>query len=71
MSEYASQNMQVFEHLRKAPITSQEALRLYGCFRLAARIYDLRGRGHNILTARVNNAHGNPYAQYHLLKQAH
>jgi hypothetical protein len=65
------QNAMVLEHLiRRGPITPQEALIFYGCFRLAARIYDLRQVGHHIITTRVMNEHGNPYAEYHLLKQA-
>ena len=37
-----------------------EALREYGCFRLAARINDLRNEGHNIETKTVKfkNRHG-------------
>ena len=64
------QNQQVLDHLRGGPITPIEALNLYGCFRLGARIYELRQAGHNILTRMVTNDYGNPYAQYHLLAQA-
>lgn len=31
-------------------LTPLDALRRFGCFRLAARIHDLKGRGHNITT---------------------
>lgn len=65
-----AQNVMVLEHLRSAPITPIEALARYGCFRLAARVYDLRKAGHQIITTRVINEQGNSYAQYHLLRQA-
>jgi hypothetical protein len=66
----AVQNALVLDHLRRAPLTPIEALRLYGVFRLAARIFDLREMGHEILTTRVINDYGNSYAEYHLLKLA-
>lgn len=41
----------IFDHLkRKGRITPMEALREYGCFRLAARIGELRDAGHQIET---------------------
>jgi hypothetical protein len=64
------QNVLVLDHLKKAPITPIDALHLYGCFRLAARIYELREDGHQIHTNRVLNSDGNPYAEYVLLKLA-
>lgn len=64
------QNELVLDHLRSKPITPRTALRLYGCFRLAARIHDLRQDGHQIITRKVLNEEGNPYAEYHLLRQA-
>ena len=69
-SSIPRQNAMVLEHLRKGPITSIEALMLYGCFRLAARIWDLRQMGHEIYTGRVINDYGNPYAEYHLIRLA-
>ena len=70
MSEYNRQNAMVFAHLRTDSITPREALDLYGIFRLAARIFDLRQAGHQIITLRVRNSEGNPYAEYHMLQQA-
>jgi hypothetical protein len=71
MSEYSYQNSLVMEHLiARGSITPRTALDQYGCFRLAARIYDLRQAGHDIITTRIRNSEGNPYAQYVLLKQA-
>lgn len=39
----------ILRHLREiGPITQADAIREYGCFRLAARIADLRKAGHVI-----------------------
>lgn len=40
-----TQTDQIIEHLKKAPITPLEALNKYGCFRLSARIFDLKEQG--------------------------
>ena len=46
-----TQNNAILEHLKSGKtITPIEALNLYGSFRLAARISDLRQQGHNIVT---------------------
>lgn len=42
------------------------ALDRFGCFRLAARIKDLRDDGHAIATERVTNDHGVSFARYRL-----
>jgi hypothetical protein len=50
-TEGESQCEQILRHLRLfGSITPQTALDDYGCFRLAARIADLRKRGHDIKT---------------------
>lgn len=57
----------ILEHLRaNGYITPMDALR-FGCYRLSARIYDLRGQGYNIITD-DKDADGNPvnYAIYRL-----
>ena len=51
-------------------IEAFEALELYGCFRLAARIKDLRDEGHDIHTERVEVATGKRIAEYTLIKEA-
>ena len=43
----------ILKHLRRGPITAIEALNRYGCFRLAARVKDLRNSGHDIVTEMV------------------
>jgi hypothetical protein len=68
MSE--TQNQQILEHLKKGlTITPLLALNLFGCFRLSARIYDLRQDGHNIIKRTVTSDHGDKhFAEYTLLK---
>ena len=44
-----TQNGLILNHLQTyGSITSKEAVELYGCYRLSARIADLRGMGHEI-----------------------
>ena len=50
-SEKKSQTEMILEYLRKfGEITPLEALSAIGCFRLSARIADLRADGYNITT---------------------
>jgi hypothetical protein len=63
-----SQASDVLSHLRRKPITPMEALGLYGCFRLAARIKDLRDLGHLIGTRTIYK-NKKKYAQYFLVKE--
>lgn len=46
-------------------ITPMDALRLFGCFRLGARIYDLKQKGHKIEKRTVLRG-GKRFAQYRL-----
>jgi len=45
-------------------ITSLEALRLFGCFRLASRISDLRKQGHLIQSAMIETTTGKRVKKY-------
>jgi hypothetical protein len=47
-------------------ITPMDALELCGCFRLSARIADLKKRGYEIITEKVKIAGGKYVARYHL-----
>lgn len=59
-----TQDELVLKHLRESgSITPLEALQLYGCFRLSARIYSLRSRGYDIETDYVTRD-GKIYASY-------
>ena len=60
-----AQETQILNHLKKKSITPIEALNLYGCFRLAARISDLRNDGYNIKTTIIKNGQKR-YAKYFL-----
>ena len=49
-------------------LTPLEALNLFGCFRLGARIADIKGEGYLIRTDRVKDPRtGKYYASYSLL----
>lgn len=65
-----TQTQQIGDHLRSgASLTAMEALDLFGCFRTAARIDELRHSGMNIVTTMVDvvGAHGKArVAQYSL-----
>ncbi len=56
-------------------ITQAEAVSELGCYRLGARIWDLRSRGHGIKRELVTkrNRHGNvcSFAQYSLIEEEH
>jgi hypothetical protein len=59
-----SQTQSILSHLKRhRRITPLEALRAYRCFRLAARIQELRESGHNIVT-RLVHKRGATYAEY-------
>jgi len=47
-------------------ITALEALELFGCFRLAARVHELRREGWQIVERTVETATGKRIAEYSL-----
>ena len=47
-------------------LTQLEAIGLYGAFRLAARVHELKGDGMKIITRMKEDPNGNPYAEYQL-----
>lgn len=61
-----SQCNDILAHLKRGPISAIEALNSYGCFRLAARIKDLREQGYDIETRDLDLPNGKTVAQYHL-----
>lgn len=66
MSETASQNQAILQHLQAGhALTHIDALRLFGCARLAARINDLRMRGIQIVTDTVIDG-GKRFARYRM-----
>ena len=64
-----SQNEQVLDLLKKGPVTPLEVFKKVGSLCAAERVRDLRERGYNILTKRLELPNGKTVAQYHLLKQ--
>ncbi len=60
-----SQETQILQHLRRGPITPLQALDRYQCFRLAARISDLKDKGHRIETEMVRRDNKR-FARYRL-----
>jgi hypothetical protein len=48
-------------------ITQLEAFGVYRIFRLAARIHELKQKGHKIVTTMRQDATGKPYAEYELV----
>lgn len=62
-----TQNALVLAHLKTGRvITPLDALNDYGCFRLAARVYDLRGRGWPIHCDRIPMEGGKIVGHYTL-----
>lgn len=47
-------------------ITQLDALNLFGCFRLASRIHDLRKQGMNITATKIQTPSGKYITQYSL-----
>ena len=64
-----SQEKDILGYLqRNGSISPLEALEQFGCFRLAARINDLRAKKHNIKTY-IGNETGKQFAVYRLENQ--
>ncbi len=60
-----SQNKQIKAHLQSGKtLTAIQALEMFGCFRLAARIKDLKDSGMIIDKAMVKNDNDKHYALY-------
>jgi len=54
--------------LRGTCITPMDALEDYGCFRLGARIYDLRNKGYDIKTKKIKR-NKKTFAGYYIEKK--
>jgi len=64
-----SQNSEILEHLQQGDsITALEALKRFGCFRLAARIKDLKEQGH-MIQCRTLNLGAKKVAQYSIYRE--
>ena len=67
-----SQNDQILDYMMNiGGITQATAVERFGCYRLSARIWDLRHMGHRILkvTRTAENRYGKPvrFAEYRLV----
>jgi hypothetical protein len=63
-----SQNEQILAALKHGPLTPIEALERFGCFRLAARVGELRQQGHAIGVEKVATPTGKHVARYWLAR---
>jgi rare lipoprotein A len=62
-----TQNQQIADYLKKGKaITPIQALNKFNCFRLAARISDLRNDGMKIIT-KIVTKEGKSYASYSII----
>lgn len=66
-----SQTAQILAMLKRGPVTPLDALRQANCFRLAARIAELRQQGHDIETETVTTPTGKHIASYKLKEATH
>ena len=69
MPNQTTQSKQILDYMQRGnSITPLEALNLFGCMRLGARIYDLSQAGHIIHREMVHDSKtGKRYASYRLV----
>jgi hypothetical protein len=66
MNKIQTQSDQILSYLQSGKaITPIDALNMFGCFRLGARIFDLKQKGHSIKTEIIRKD-GKNYASYSL-----
>lgn len=66
-SECQSQNAKIAAWMLKGKsITALEALEMFGCFRLASRIHDLRTQGYDITVEKITLPNGKLVASYRI-----
>ena len=63
-----TQNQQILKWLEERPITARDAMLHLQCYRLAARIGELRAKGHEIETEMEDHENGQ-HAKY-ILRRA-
>ncbi len=63
-----TQNQRILDYLKSGKtLTPLVALEKFGCFRLSARIFNLREEGHAIITENVTRK-GKTFAEYSMLQ---
>lgn len=67
-----TQREKILAHLKSGKtITAMEALNQFGCFRLAARIKELKDKGHCIVTRMILTKHSKKrVAEYKLMENS-
>jgi hypothetical protein len=66
-----SQNSKILKHLmRGSKITPLEALSRFDCFRLGARIHDLKAKGYDIKAEMHTMTNGKKVARYWIPKES-
>ncbi|RPD86300.1 hypothetical protein EGK75_09270 [Neisseria weixii] len=72
MHQTEAQSKRILEYLQKGnSLTPLEALNMFGCMRLGARVYDLKNQGYAIVTEMVKDEKsGKTYASYRLMVEA-
>ena len=65
-----SKKENLLKWLKREPITPAQALAHLGCFRLAARIGELKNEGHDIKSEIVEVVGGKHVARYSLVRKA-
>jgi len=66
------QTNRIIEYMRQGhAITQLEALDLFGCFRLASRIYDIKMRGIEVNKVMVYREEGSRFARYWMPPSVH
>ena len=64
MNKVLSQTNSILKYLKSgAKLSGIEALKLFGCFRLPARVYDLKSRGYSI-SSKIEHRGGTRYKTY-------
>jgi hypothetical protein len=64
-----AQRNKLLERLRQKPVTTFEAIEELDIMRPAPRIFELKERGHNIITQRITQNGHNNVARYVLLAE--
>lgn len=68
MAKFDSQNARIATYLKGGGrLTPMDALDMFGCFRLSARIANLKAEGMNIKTELITR-NGKTFAQYRLIE---
>ena len=69
MQENPNQTTKILLYLKEGnKITGMDALKLFNCWRLGARIFNIRAMGFNVKTDLITTENGKVIGQYSLIK---